>query len=124
MWREDAVKIYPERIKDDELRKAYENGMVAKYTMDVGWERSFSIFNIYGESGGTNENITTTETLLEACRRENGLEVCNLTMWTGDFNATPNTLGPIQGLIKGRLVDGRGTSGEMVGRDLQPLAVP
>ena len=69
MWREDAVEIYPERIKDSELQKAHENGMVAKYTMGVGWERCFSIFNIYGESGGACENITTTETLLEGCRR-------------------------------------------------------
>ena len=26
MWREDSVNIDPEKIKDDELRKAYEKG--------------------------------------------------------------------------------------------------
>ena len=39
MWREDQVKVYPERIKDEELIKAYEVGMVGKYTVDVGWEK-------------------------------------------------------------------------------------
>ena len=44
MWRECAVKIYPERIKDLDLRKAYERGTVGKYTLDVGWERAYTVY--------------------------------------------------------------------------------
>ena len=100
MWRECDVKIYPGKIRDKELRKAYEKGMVGKYTMDVGWERSYTIYNVYGESGGTNDNITTTEALLQGCIRDRRTGVCNPTMWVGDFNAEPNKLGPVQELIK------------------------
>ena len=53
MCREDEVKVYPEKIKDGELYKAYECAMVAKYTMDVGWERSYTVYNLYGKSGGS-----------------------------------------------------------------------
>ena len=39
MWRDDQDKVYPEKIKDEELYKAHECGMVGKYTLDVGWEK-------------------------------------------------------------------------------------
>ena len=52
MWREDEVKVYPEQIKDGELYKAYGCGMRGKYTMDVGWEKNYTVYNLYGKSGG------------------------------------------------------------------------
>ena len=51
LWKEDEVKIYPDMITYDELRNAYECGMVGKYTMDMGWGRCFTVYNIYGGVG-------------------------------------------------------------------------
>ena len=90
MCREDEVKVYPEKIKDGELYKAYECAMVAKYTMDVGWERSYTVYNLYGKSGGSKEAITTTEALCQGCRREGEQGIHGPKMWVGGNSMLPH----------------------------------
>ena len=47
MWKEDGVKIFPEKMKDHDLRKASEGGRTGKYTMSLGWEKSYTCYPIY-----------------------------------------------------------------------------
>ena len=39
MWRDDEVNIFPEKLRGDALKQAYDRGIVAKYVMDAGWEQ-------------------------------------------------------------------------------------
>ena len=100
MWREGAVQIFHQKVKGEALREAAERGIVAKYVMDVGWERAYTVYNIYGCSGGSRECKATTEALMTLCREEMQTDVHNPTMMCGDFNARPNTLGPIAAWIR------------------------
>ena len=45
MWREQDVKIFEEKIKDENLEKAGEMGRASKYIMDVGWE-TYCVYNL------------------------------------------------------------------------------
>ena len=83
-----------------ELHKAYECGLVANYTMDVGWQRSYTVYTVYGKSGGSKEAITTTEALCQGCRRDGEQSINGPMMWVGDFNATPCELGTVRELMK------------------------
>ena len=69
--------------------------MVEKYNVDVGWEAAFTVYNFYGESGGSAAHIATTEAALLAIQRDRCAGVRQPTCVLGDFNATPNRLGPI-----------------------------
>ena len=40
MWKEDAVSIIPEKIKDEDPGNAKNCGRVGKYLMGVGWEET------------------------------------------------------------------------------------
>ena len=99
MWREASVQIHPERIKDDDLLEAREKGMVERYNVDVGWEVAFTVYNFYGESGGSTANVATTEACLLAIRRDMRMGAKQPSMVLGDFNATPHKLGPIRSWI-------------------------
>ena len=73
--------------------------MVERYIMDVGWNDPYSVYNIYGESGGSVDSKATTEALLMACRMDMRQGVFCSTVVLGDFNATPHTLGPVKDWI-------------------------
>ena len=96
MWREDKVQVHAERIKDPELQEARLQGMVERYIVDVGWPDPYAIYNIYGKSGGSGVHIATTEAMLGACRRDMRMGVLYPSIVLGDFNATPNKLGPVK----------------------------
>ena len=100
IWREDEVHIFHKKIHDSDLQHANARGIVAKYVLDVGWERAFTIYNLYGCSGGSSSNIATTEALVQACRQEMEGDVHNPKLLMGDFNARPNSLGPVCDLIR------------------------
>ena len=70
MWKEDNVEILPEKIKDEDLGKAKNCGRVEKYLMDVGWEKSYRVYPVYGKSGGSREVVAITEAILQAATRE------------------------------------------------------
>ena len=70
IWRADKVHVHPERLKDPELIEARGRGMVERYIIDVGWEHAYSLYNVYGKSGGRTSDIATTEAMLLACRRD------------------------------------------------------
>lgn len=99
MWRENSVQIHPERIKDEELAEARGKGMVERYNVDVGWEAAFTVYNIYGESGGFAANVATTEACLHAIRRDMEMGARQPSIVFGDFNATPHKMGPTKSWI-------------------------
>ena len=50
MWKDEDVKIFPETIKDEDLMKAREAGRAGEYMLNLGWEKNYICYPIYGES--------------------------------------------------------------------------
>ena len=85
-----------------QFAEAAKTGRVEKYMIDLGWEQMLQIFNIYGKSGGSKEDIAMTEALIETIRDEKEAEQNKMkqtlpTIILGDFNENPEKL---QGIMK------------------------
>ena len=98
MWRGGTVKIFPGKIKDEELQKAQEQGRAGKYVMDLGWRENYTVYVVYGKSGGSKEAIAITEAILQAIRREIKAEAYVPTLIVGDVNKDPGTLHTVKEL--------------------------
>ena len=84
----------------EEFQEAYETGRVAKYLLEMGWERMMQIFNVYGQSGGGKEDIAVTEAILAAVRKERDQEAHLPTLIVGDVNADPSKLRNLRELVE------------------------
>ena len=58
------------------------------------------VFNVYGQSGGSKEDIAIAEAILEAVREEKDEEQHLPTLIVGDLNADPKRLQNINELIE------------------------
>ena len=74
--------------------------MVGKYILDVGWGKNYTVYNMYGKSGGSKDAVTTTEALCQGCRRDGARNLHCPKMWVGDFNATPCDLLTVREMIR------------------------
>ena len=79
-------------MRDEELNKAMEKGRVGKYIMDVGWDANYTVYPLYGMSGGTKQATIVTEAILQAVIREIKGDRHMPTMIAGDFNKEPSTI--------------------------------
>ena len=100
MWRAEQVQVFPEKMRDEELNKAMEKGRVGKYIMDVGWDANYTVYPLYGMSGGTKQATIVTEAILQAVRREIKGDRHMPTMIAGDFNKEPSTIHSVKVLKK------------------------
>ena len=64
IWREGDVQIFHEKLRGGAIAEAHALGRVAKYVMDVGWERAYTCYVVYGYSGGSRETEAATEALM------------------------------------------------------------
>ena len=73
--------------------------MVERYIMDVGWEEPYSVYNVYGESGGAAAMWRPPKPCSSHADPTCARGAFYPSIVLGDFNATRYRLGPIRDWI-------------------------
>ena len=86
--------------KTKAFQETCKTGRVEKYLVDFGWEKMLFVYNIYGQSGGSKEDIAVTQAILAVIKTEMVQEQHLPVIIMGDANANPEKLGHIIELVE------------------------
>ena len=97
---QNSIKIAPTKILTENFREAYLAGRVAKYQIDMGWDKNLLIFVLYGMTGDSGEARLATNAIIDAIREETERETYLPTILMGDFNDEPESIEAVQEMIE------------------------
>ena len=93
------AKVVHTDIHTPAFREVHEAGRANKCLVDLGWEQTLRIFNIYGKSGNGKEALRTTEAIIDSVREEMLQDGHMATIILRDLNANPEDVESVNELM-------------------------